>query len=49
MEENYKEFIAKIKYMTEYDTSKTRDDNALITEEVKETQEEENKEDKTEE
>jgi len=32
MEENYKEFIAKIKYITEYDTSKTREENQLITE-----------------
>lgn len=34
MENNYKEFIQKIKYMTEYDTSKTRDDNRLISERV---------------
>ena len=32
MEDNYKEFIAKIKYMTEYDTSKTRDENQVISE-----------------
>ena len=34
MEENYKEFIAKIKYMVEYDTSKTRDENHLIVEDA---------------
>ena len=32
MENNYKEFIQKIKYMVEYDTSKTREDNQIITE-----------------
>ena len=34
MENNYKEFIQKIKYMVEYDTSKTREDNRLISERV---------------
>ena len=32
MENNYKEFIQKIKYITEYDTSKTRDENQLVAE-----------------
>jgi len=32
MENNYKEFIQKIKYMVEYDTSKTREENTLLTE-----------------
>jgi len=34
MENNYKEFIQKIKYMTEYDVAKTRDDNRLVVEGV---------------
>ena len=32
MENNYKEFLQKIKYMVEYDTSKTREENTLLTE-----------------
>ena len=39
MENNYKEFIQKIKYMVEYDTSKTREDNQIITEDVEEVKE----------